>query len=209
MRPDCSGSSRRPRSRSKRRGSRRWRRASSPRRSGFPTPRPRRCSASRPPFRATAKGWTLCSPPAKACRRGLRRSTRWLLVYIHAVRLRMSGRRRPSAHAKDRDMMDRKLLLGGLAAMLAAPLSGCYQPAAYGVVTPAPVVGYGYGYGAPAYSYGYGAPAYSYGYGYGGPAYGYGYRYGGYGWRGGYYHGGAYRRGAYYHRGYHGGAWRR
>ncbi len=164
-------------------------------------------------FRATAKGWTRCSRPAKACRRGLRRSTRSLLVYIHAVRLRMSGRRRPSAHAKDRDMMDRKLLFGGLAAMLAAPLSGCYQPAAYGVVTPAPVVGYGYGYGAPAYSYGYGAPAYSYGYGYGGPAYGYGYRYGGYGWRGGYYHGGAYRRGAYYHRGYHrgyhGGAWRR
>src|SRR5271166_854023 len=181
MRPDCSGSNRRPRSRSKRRGSRRWRRASSPRRSGFPTPRPRRCSASRPPIRATAKGWTRCSPPAKACRRGLRRNTRSLLVYIHAVRLRMLGRRRPSAHAKDRDMMDRKLLLGGLAAMHAAP----------------------------AYSYGYGAPAYSYGYGYGGPAYGYGYRYGGYGWRGGYYHGGAYRRGAYYHRGYHGGAWRR
>src|SRR5271166_5602372 len=87
MRPDCSGSSRRPRSRSKRRGSRRWRRASSLRRSGFPTPRPRRCSASRPPFRATAKGWTRCSPPAKACRRGLRRSTRWLLVYIRAVRV--------------------------------------------------------------------------------------------------------------------------
>jgi len=100
-----------------------------------------------------------------------------------------------------------KLVLGALAAGLAAPLAGCYEPVAYGPgVYPAAVgVGYGYGYGWPGgYGY-YGWPGW-YG-GYYRPAGGYGGAYwrGGY-WRGGYWRGGYGWRGRY---GWHGGAFRR
>src|SRR5574337_822231 len=84
--------------------------------------------------------------------------------------------------------MRARILIGALAAGLAASLSGC-----------APYAGYGYGYGVAAPIYG---DAWSGGYLPGGAYYGGG-SYPGYYWRGAYYpyHRGGYWRGGGYYRG--------